>query len=498
MYPETQQSDEGPRTQEKTMRTAFVSSKPQSEALVKIEPAAAPEAGRRTVVPRAFALGVFAVLTFLALAPRARAGDRIPGETARAKAAPNTIQYFRPHDSRSVNQFEAPKEEGVPYDGFALAWGAGFTQQFQALHHSNNAMPVMSGSPPVNQNQLKRIGAGFNNAAANMYMNAQLAQGIRVEMTTYLSSRHHNETWVKDGFLLIDGSPWENPSLDRLMKYLTLRVGHFEVNYGDAHFRSTDNGNAITNPFVGNLILNAFTTEIGGEAYLRHDGYMAMVGATGGEVRGTVANPQDRAPTYLGKLGFDKQVDEKVRVRLTGSLYTTAKSASNTLYSGSRAGSRYFEVLTNTTSAVGTQAWTGDIQPGLSSKVTATCLNPFVKVGGFEFFGTLEQAKGKTAAEIAANAPERKWTQFAGEVLYRFAWDDLYVGARYNTVKGRLAGFTQDVTSNRVQVAGGWFMTPGILMKAEYVRQAYEDYPANNILHDGRFEGLMIEGVVAF
>ncbi len=444
---------------------------------------------------RMLTLGVATVVVVLAsLAATVRAEDRVPGETERAKVAPNTIQYYRAHDSRSINQFEPPKEEGVPYNGFALSWGGGFTQQFQALHHSNNATPVLVGTPPVNQNQLKRIGAGFNNASANMYMDAQLAQGIRVEMTTYLSSRRHNETWVKDGYLLIDGSPWENATLDKLMKYLTLRVGHFEVNYGDAHFRSTDNGNAIVNPFVGNLIMNAFTTEIGAEAYLRANGYMAMVGATGGEIRGTVANPQDRAPTYLGKLGFDQQVNEKLRVRLTGSIYTTAKSVNNTLYTGSRPGSRYYDVLVNTTATVSSQATTGDVQPGLNSKVQALVLNPFVKFGALEIFGNLEQAQGRTAAETA----DRKWTQVAGEALYRFAWDDLNVAARYNQVKGRFAGFENDVTVNRLQLGGGWFMTPGILMKAEYVKQEHKDYPLTNILRDGQFEGMMIEGVVAF
>ena len=434
----------------------------------------------------------------LASVTPAWAEDRVPGETERAQLAPVTISYWRPHDSRGINQFEPPKLEGAPYNGFAMNWGAGFTQQFQALHHSNGATPVIGGTPPINQNQLKRIGAGFNNATANMYMDAQLAKGIRVEMTTYLSSRHHNETWVKDGFLLIDGSPWENQTLDNLMKYLTLRVGHFEINYGDAHFRSSDNGNAMYNPLVGNLILNAFTTEVGAEAYYRNNGYLAMVGATGGEIRGTVADPQRRAPSYLGKLGFDRQMNETLRLRLTGSIYTTAKSISNTLYSGSRAGSRYYEVLVNTTSSVSSQAWTGDVQPGLSSKVTAYVVNPFVKYKGLEFFGTVEQAEGKTEAEISAGAPERKWKQYAGELLYRFAWDDLYVAARYNTVTGRLAGFTEDVTVDRWQAGGGWFLTPNIMMKAEYVRQEHKDYPDTNILHDGIFEGVMIEGVVSF
>ena len=57
------------------------------------------------------------------------------------------------------------------------------------------------------------------------------------------------------------------PLLKSIMKYTTLRVGHFEINYGDAHFRRSDNGNSMYNPFVGNYILDAFTTEIGAEAY---------------------------------------------------------------------------------------------------------------------------------------------------------------------------------------------------------------------------------------
>jgi hypothetical protein len=299
---------------------------------------------------------------------------------------------------------------------------------------------------------------------------------------------------VKDGYLLVDGSPWENATLDNLMKVLTLKVGHFEVNYGDAHFRSSDGGSAMFNPLVGNLIMNAFTTEVGAEAYVRKDGWLGMVGATNGEIRGTVRTPDLRAPTYLGKIGFDRQVKPDFRFRLTGSIYSTAKSANNTLYSGSRAGSRYFDVLVNTTSSTSAQAWTGDVQPGLSSKVQAVVVNPFIKYRGFEFFGNAEQAKGRTATETA----DRKWTQMAGEALYRFAWDDLYLAARYNTVKGRFAGFAKDVTVNRVEIGGGWFLTPTVMMKTEYVRQEHKDYPVTNILNGGVFEGMMVEGVVSF
>ena len=179
------------------------------------------------------------------------------------------IQHIRANDQRGLNVFEAPKHDAVPYEGFKLSFGAAFTQQFQGLGHTNTAAPKLvagatAGAPQTNANQLIQMGHGFNNAVANLYVNAQLARGIRVAMTSYLSARHHNETWVKDGYLQIDDSPLDLAPLVTLMKYTTVKAGHFEINYGDGHFRRTDNGNSMYNPLVGNYILDAFTTQVGG------------------------------------------------------------------------------------------------------------------------------------------------------------------------------------------------------------------------------------------
>ena len=117
-----------------------------------------------------------------------------------------------------------------------------------------------------------------------------------------------------------------------------MKAGHFEINYGDAHFRRADNGNGIYNPFVGNLILDAFTTEVGAEAYLRAKGFIAMAALTGGEIKGNILTPDDRSPAYIFKLGFDRQITPLVRVRLTGSHYQVERSPANTLFGGDRAG----------------------------------------------------------------------------------------------------------------------------------------------------------------
>src|SRR4029450_11299004 len=300
--------------------------------------------------------------------PLTKAAPAASAESSPAKAEPSNvqpmlIQRLRPVDARGINVYEAPKNDGIPYTGFKLGWGAAFTQQFQGLEHSNTADAVIKNN--VNANQLQNIGHGFNNAVTNLYLNAQLAKGIPVAMSSYLSARHHQETWVKDGYLQIDDSPIDVKALNTVMQYVTIKAGHFEINYGDEHFRRTDNGNAMFNPFVGNLLLDAFTTEIGGEVYLRKGPWMAMGGMLAGETRGQVTAPDKRSPAYPGKAGFDKEGTTNVRFRLTSSAFSQASSANQSLYTGDRGGSRYYQVMVNTSGTEKDSAWTGNVQPGI-------------------------------------------------------------------------------------------------------------------------------------
>ena len=400
-----------------------------------------------------------------------------------ASAQQKTLQYFRPYDQRGTNVFETTKADAKAFEGFEVYWGAAFTQQFQMINHEN-----VSNDPA---NDLLDIGGGFNLATANLLLGAQLADGIQVNLVTYLSSRHHSEAWVKGGFLQVDKLPMLNSeALDNLMKYVTIRVGHMEINYGDAHFRRTDNGQAIYNPFVGNLIMDSFATEIGGEIYVQKNGLLGMIGITDGEIKGRVDRPDDRSPSIYGKVAFDRQMNEDLRVRLAGGFYSTSSAISNTLYSGDRAGSRFYDVLVN---ASGDDFRNGRINPGFRHALTAIQVNPFVKFQGFEVHGVYETVTG----DAADGAPEYTYNQMAADVLYRFLENEsAYVGFRYNKVDGETAG--GDISSDRIQVALGWFMTENVLMKINYVKQNYNDYPTTSILHEGSFDGITIEGVVAF
>lgn len=60
------------------------------------------------------------------------------------------------------------------------------------------------------------------------------------------------------------------------MDYSTIKFGHNEINYGDAHFRRSDNANTMTNPFVGNLLMDAYATLVFAEVYYQRDGWLGM------------------------------------------------------------------------------------------------------------------------------------------------------------------------------------------------------------------------------
>jgi hypothetical protein len=439
--------------------------------------------------------------------------------TLGASAQQNRIQYFRPYDQRGINIFETSKYDTVGYDGIKVRIGANFTQQYQNLSHSNSENIVGE----VNKNALYDLSPGFNLAMANFNIDVQLAEGVRVSLVSYMSTRHHNEFWVKGGFFQIDEVGFLNsPVMNDLWKNLTLKIGHMEINYGDAHFRRSDAGNALYNPFVENNLMDAFTTEIGGELYWQKSGFLAMVGLTDGEIQGSVTKGDDRSPSIYGKVGFDRNITDEFRARLTASVYTTKSSVSNTLYGGDRAGSRYYFVMEPVNATLTGNSFSARINPGFKDNVRSFMINPFIKYKNVEIFGTYEVSQGNSQVEngeiqstdpaqpVLTKLEKRQFNQYAIDGVYRFANDRMYVGAKYNVVDGDLAfgqsttqpnisqGFRQDVKVQRTALAAGWFVTKNILLKGEYVKQKYMDFPQSDIRANGKFDGFVIEGVIGF
>lgn len=404
--------------------------------------------------------------------------------------AQSNLQYDNPVGQEGLNTFEPGKEDTTVYRGLKTRVGGSFALQFQALEHENNPVPDYDPLTGELINDLPDLGPGFNTATANLNLDVQLGDGIRLNLITYLSSRNHSEAWVKGGYLRIDEMKFLNSSaIDNIMDHVAIKVGHMEINHGDAHFRRTDNGNAFQNPFIGNYIMDAFTTEVGGEVYVFFSNFFVMAAATNGEIKGRVKNMEGVKPSYYGKIGYDNQLSDDFRLRLTGSIYNTESSGGNTLYGGDRAGARYYDVMDGGFTS-------GRWNPGFRDQITSIIFNPFLKFKGFELFGNIEQATG-TLNDKETDA--RTWTQLGGDIIYRFGRnEDFYLGARYNTVSGPQPFQTNDVTIDRIAGVAGVFITNNILAKVEYVRQDYNGYEEKSIYHGGQFSGLMVEGAITF
>ena len=426
------------------------------------------------------------------------------GFSALAQQAP--MQYFRPNNQTGINVFETSKNDTSQFNGFKLRIGGNFTQDFQSLSQQNTARAVMVGG--VNTNQLAALKPGFNLAMANLNIDAQLADGVRMDITMYLSTRHHQETWVKGGYVQFDKLSFlKSDVIDHIMKNFTIKAGDYEVDYGDQHFRRTDGGNTTYNPFVENYIMDEFATEIGGEVYFHpKNGIIAMFGITNGQLNPTVialtqidsgtGKVNRYAPAFHGKLGYDKQLTTDFRFRMTGSFYIDNSASSNTLFFGDRTGSHYFYAMENTAATSDGNAWSGRYNPQFSEQVRTFMINPFVKYKGLEFFGTYEMAQGRMITEKNM----RNVTQYAADLIYRFPREkeNFWVGVRYNSVTTTLPLNPANVTISRMVGSVGWFVTKNIMLKGEYVNQQYQNFASTDIRSGGKFNGFMIEASLGF
>ncbi|MFO7853510.1 MAG: hypothetical protein ACQERS_08245 [Bacteroidota bacterium] len=388
--------------------------------------------------------------------------------------------------------FEQEKINASAFDSLKVKLGADFAIQYQGLgHHADSA--------------LIPLGKNIILPTANMIITADLAPGVRVKLTTYLSSRHHPETWVKGGYLVFDHLPFiKSHFIDKIMEVSTLKAGVMELNYGDAHFRRSDNGNVINNRFTGNYIMDAFTTAPAFEYLFRKKGILAMAAVTTGSLRPDLAGYSSFSGQYssynigeelgfYGKVGYDGQVTEKLRIRGTVSAYYTGNHHFGSLYYGERAGSRYYLVMNRITDSaedvdISSNHTSGRWSPGFTDRNRSLMFNLFARCGGFEFFGTLENATGTSAF----GGQEFNFTQYAAEALYFFGnKEQFYAGARYNLVKNK-----QQMSVKRLQAAAGWHLTDNILVKAEYIDQDYSGFTEYG--SDAGFKGLMIEAAVSF
>jgi len=369
-----------------------------------------------------------------------------------------------------AQQFEQEKINPEDFTKVKAGVYADFAIQLQYLNHEASI-------------ELLDLKNNFNLPTANLGIKAELAPGITAYLNNFMSSRHHNEAWVEGGYMVIDYLPFL-PAANEIMKYVTIKAGVMNPNYGDAHFYRSNNGAVSANPFVGNWIMDAYTTNPGIEFMYRNKGIIAMVGTNNGRLNFGRGNDIGEDLVFNWKVGYDKQLNEDLRVRATLSGYHVGAGHSGSyLWDGDRAGARYYSVMQPLDADDNFRS--GRWSPGSGqSEMNSYMANVFVKFHGLEVFGVYENMKG-VKREL-----DQHFTQTAVQALYRIG--AFYFGGRYNKVSDN-----NESAVTRTNIGGGWNMIENVLIKLDYVNQNYDGLAFGDI-DGGNFEGLVVEAAISF
>lgn len=377
------------------------------------------------------------------------------------------------------SQFEKEKLDVNSFDKVEVKVGGDFALQLQGLQHDINGIA----------DSLADIKSNFNLPTANLNLTTDLAPGIQLYMNVFLSARHHREAWVEGGYMTIDKLPFL-PITDDIMKYFTVKAGVFSPNYGDAHFYRSNNASVLNNPFVGNWIMDAYTTNPGMEILYRNNGILAMVGTNNGRLNYGRGNDLLQDLVFNFKAGYDTELNDDLRIRGTVSGYLVPEGHSSSyLWGGDRAGARYYDVMLwhNKGLQSDSDFRTGRWDPASGqSEMFSYQANLFVKYLGLELFGMYEKMNGMR------RGAEQNFSQLGVQATYTIG--QFYVGTRYNLVNDN-AESNSNVT--RLNLGGGWNMTDNVLVKLDYVTQNYTG-PAHGNIDGGQFSGLVMEAAISF
>lgn len=428
--------------------------------------------------------------------------------------------------AKIVNQFEPEKDTSAFKGKPEVSFNTDLTFNYQGLKQDYDLASTSSTSNGVvTESRTVSLQPGLSLPQANFDINAKVMSGFNVKLETMLSSHHHNETYVKGGYATIDNLDFVVPGFaSDLMKNMTIKVGVDDINFGDDQFRRSDNADVMRNPFIHNMGVEAYMQAPHIEIFYRIPSISSfvMVGITNGQVNPDDVTDVDRTntsgssnrPAIYGKFGFDSQLNEALRVRLTESIYTVhGTNKGSSLYSGDKAGTvsrKIFDTDTRTNAyGNGWSSWSntdndfGALWNALSgfSDLTVAKTNFFTRYNDTELYAMLELADGADARGV-----DMAMTHYALEVVQRFSNDKFYAAARYENAvveykdyRGTPATSTDlgDAEMTQWQLGLGWYLSKNAVAKLEYIdhkREKNSSFAGG----DAEFKGYMISTALSF
>ena len=341
---------------------------------------------------------------------------------------------------------------------------------WQALNHN------------IGDGSFNGLMSGFQSAAGNISFDGEMAPGLDLHFEVYLSSRHHEgQVTPREGYLMVTAPPagLNFRPVQRLFDFISVKAGHFEIDFGNQHLRRSDNAQVQQNPLVGNYVVDPNVVYVGAEVFSKPQRLNWLLGLTNGQTTGDLQ--EGRGYAMHGKLWGDVSSSFSV----AGSYYRVDQSQTPTgyplggsfsnLFAGNRSGGRYAGVLRG-------GGEPGQILPGNGQDITAWQLDAAFEArtlsvrGHYGGVGDADINGTNPADEATFDSPGERWSYYGIEAVYNFN-PSFYGAARYSGATAELLnGTAASGAVERYQVGFGFWINNGILLKVEYVDQTYRDF----------------------
>ena len=332
---------------------------------------------------------------------------------------------------------------------------------------------------------------------------ADFGGAIEVYMDVFIASRPHEDLLQADeGFMLFRQLPGP---FAPIFDFVHIKAGGFEMDFGDAHYRRSNNADVQRNPLIGNYVIDPREVEIGAE-FFNPPGSLPINWLFGVGVGNTGDFQAHRGWQFHGKLyaetcgGFRPSVSffrADHAGNPTGFPNTGSKSD---LFRSNRSGGPYAAVL-------GAGNAPGQILPGNGQDVSAVQVDLSWFRDTLELYGHFGMFLDADTNGSAPGTPTESWLYYTGEGIYRFT-PYMYAAARYSGASAlhlvSALDNTQDVKSggvvHRFQIGGGYWLHDMILAKLEYVYQFYDSFTPDgsqvsgvDVWRNPTFNGVLME-----
>jgi len=393
----------------------------------------------------------------------------------------------------SAVQFEAPKDTSS-FDGVEVNFGANLTFNYQSLENTY-------GTPTSSDYKTDQVlQAGMILPTADLDINAKLFSGFNVYFKEMLSSHHHHESYAEGGYATVDNLDFITPGFaSSFMDNATIKMGVYMPDIGDDHFSRSTNGEVMNNPFINNKAIDLYMDAPFAEVLYRMPSTHTFVvaGLTSGVVNPTNVTDGANKESYMyyGKVGYDNQLSDALRVRATESVAYVNDTNKDSLFSGDKGGDMAAQLFGTGSK----ENRTSGVSPFGFDSLAVSDTNLFVQLNKTEFTGNYKYANGSDAGTPV------ELKDYSVQLLQRFGMNDrFYAAARYentqinadSTATPAVSG-TQKVT--QTQLSLGWFLSKNAMAKLEYIDQKRENMVVSSApAGEASFKGYMIQAALSF